>query len=112
MSWDENNSTSVDDDFKWRAAAAERDRCFNRDWLDRTERLIQSAYQVARGERRHLDVDPPADWQLEALARKGEWRPTKPVRKQPARLWPESGGGSSPESIQFRPRHLREGSDV
>ena len=106
MSWDENNSTSADDDFKWRAAAAERDRCFNRDWLDRTERLIRPAYQVARGERRHLDVDPPADWQLEAHARKGEWKPEKPKRRQ--YLWDLPSVGGEPSAVAFRPKHLRE----
>jgi hypothetical protein len=100
-----------EDGFKQRAWAAERGRDKDREWRDRTERLIRSAEAKARNPKLHLDVDDPADWQVEALVKAGCW-PRK--RTQAEREWagvPVLEQRHVPvkrqDEIVFRPKHLR-----
>ena len=103
-----------DDDFKQRAWKAERDRDKDRDWRDRTERLIRSAEAKARNPELHLDVDDPADWQVEALVKAGAWprRVSKAEREWRGEFVPvleqkHVQPRKRQDEIVFRPKHLR-----
>ena len=102
-----------EDGFKQRAWAAERGRDKDREWLDRTERLIRSAEAKTRNQKLRLDVGKPAAWQVEALVKAGAWprRMSAAEREWRCGAVPVLEQQVQPrkrqDEIVFRPKHLR-----
>ena len=109
--WDRDDD---EDGFKQRAWAVERGRDKDREWRDRTERLIRSAEAKARNPKLRLDVAKPADWQVEALVKAGAWprRVSAAEREWRGEFVPvleqnQVQPKKRQDEIVFRPKHLR-----